>query len=319
MTLRDYSTVYAPVYNDLVELTVKHEKAHWFEHEAKLGVDIEQWKTGSITTAEKDLISNILRLFTQSDVSVGQGYYERIIPVIRNNEARNMLGSFAAREATHQRAYALLTDTLGFGSDFYWEFLNYHEMREKYEFLAAPVGDTTTDFAAYLAKQTLVEGVTLFASFVMLLNFDRLGKLPGMCDVVRWSMIDESLHIEGNCALYRIFLRENPEIERDVLGAQVRQLARDLVRLEDAFIDRAFQLGGTSNLDPEAVKTYVRYVADYRLGQLGYQPVFQVTAHPLPWIDHLMGRQLANFFERAVVEYEKETLTGSFAGTYPTV
>ena len=316
MSLTKYSETYVPVYHNFVELAKKHEKVHWVEGDAKLGIDVTQWKNGKITDGEKALISNILRLFTQSDVNVGQAYYDKLIPVVKNNEARNMFGSFAAREAIHQRAYALLSDTLGFGENFYYEFLEYEEMKEKHEFMIEQIGKSHHDFAVYLAKQTMMEGISLFASFAMLLNFDRLGKLPGMCDIVRWSMVDESIHIEGNCALFREFLDEHPSIVDDVFKKDIYRTARKLVKLEDSFIDLAFEIGGVDNLDKEDVKKYVRYVADYRLQQLGFKKNWHVKDNPLDWIDSMMGKTFGNFFEREVVEYSKANLEGEFGGAY---
>ncbi len=315
-SLTKYSEVYTPQYHNFVEITKKHEKVHWFEEEAKLGIDVSQWKNGKISEDEKALIMNILRLFTQSDVNVGQAYYEKLIPVIKNNEARNMFGSFAAREATHQRAYALLSDTLGFGEDFYYQFLEYEEMKDKHEFMIEDIGRSHRDFAVYLAKQTMMEGVSLFASFAMLLNFDRLGKLPGMCDIVRWSMVDESIHIEGNCALFREFLDEHPSIVDDEFKKEIYETARELVKLEDAFVELAFRVGGVANLDKDDVKKYIRYVADYRLQQLGFKKNWKVKENPLDWIDSMMGKSFGNFFEREIVEYSKANLEGEFSPAY---
>ena len=41
-----------------------------------------------------------------------------------------MLGSFACREGVHQRAYALLNDTLGLPDSEYHAFLEYKEMAD---------------------------------------------------------------------------------------------------------------------------------------------------------------------------------------------
>jgi ribonucleoside-diphosphate reductase beta chain len=131
MSLLETSKSYVPVYPEFVEVTRLHEELHWHEGEAKLQEDVEQWKTGKITDQEKYFINSILRLFVQSDVAVGGDYYDNLIPVFKNNEVRNMLGSFAGREGVHQRAYALLSDTLGFGDNFYQEFLEYEDMKEK--------------------------------------------------------------------------------------------------------------------------------------------------------------------------------------------
>lgn len=311
--LTDYSEVYTPTYLDLVEITKSHERSHWIADEVDLSQDVTQWKSGMITTEEKGLIRNILRLFTTSDVAVGQGYYDKLIPVIKNNEARNMLGSFAGREGEHSRAYALLSDTLGFGEEFYYEFLEYSEAKEKVEFMCEDIGTTARDFAVYLAKQTLIEGVTLFASFAMLFNFDRLGKCPGMTDVVRWSIQDESIHLQGNTALFRLFLDENPNIVDDKFKKLVYKTARQLVKLEDAFIDKCFEMGGVSNLTADEMKEYVKYVADYRLSQLGFKPNWNVEVNPIPWIDAMIsGRTHAGFFERSVIAYEKDNLVGGW-------
>ena len=318
MSLENYSEIYSPVYHELVEITKKHEKAHWVESEVKLQQDVEQWKSGKITEEEKSLVMNILRLFTQSDVNVGVGYYDKLIPYLKNNEVRNMWGSFAAREGTHQRAYALLNDTLGFGEDFYDEFLGYKAMKEKHEFMIEDIGKSKSDFATYLAKQTLVEGVSLFASFAELLNFDRMGKLSGMCDVVKWSQIDESIHIEGNTAVFRQYLLEHPRIVTDEFKKSIYDCARDTVALEDNFIDLCFELGGVNNdLTADQLKGYVRYVTDYRLTQLGMKPNWGIMENPIPWIDYLMGTTFGNFFEREIVEYSKSNITGDYSEGYP--
>ena len=41
------------------------------------------------------------------------------------------------------------------------------------------------------------EGLQLFASFAMLMNFPRFNKMKGMGQIVSWSVSDGSLHCEG--------------------------------------------------------------------------------------------------------------------------
>ena len=104
MSLLEFSQTYKPFqYPWAVELSKKHEEVHWIEDEAELSEDVQDWKT-KLSVNEKDFITQVLRLFTQSDVQVGENYHELLIPKFRNNEVRNMLSSFAGREAVHQRA-----------------------------------------------------------------------------------------------------------------------------------------------------------------------------------------------------------------------
>ena len=67
--------------------------------------DVADWKSGKMSAIEKEYVTNILRLFTQSDVAVGQNYFDQFIPKFKNNEVRNMLGSFATREGIHQNVH----------------------------------------------------------------------------------------------------------------------------------------------------------------------------------------------------------------------
>ena len=89
MSLLEFSKTYKPFkYPWAVELTKKHEEIHWVADEVELSEDVMDWKT-KLNDAEKDFITQVLRLFTQSDVQVGENYYELLIPKFKNNEARN--------------------------------------------------------------------------------------------------------------------------------------------------------------------------------------------------------------------------------------
>ena len=201
--LLEFSETYKPFhYPWAVEMTTRHEKAHWIEEEVDLSEDVTDWKGGKMSDLEKEYVTNILRLFTQSDVAVGQNYFDQFIPKFKNNEVRNMLGSFATREGIHQRAYALLNETLGLPDSEYHAFLEYQEMADKIDYMTDSDVSTMRGLGLALAKSVFNEGVALFASFVMLLNFQRYGKMKGMGKVVEWSIRDESMHVEGISKLF---------------------------------------------------------------------------------------------------------------------
>lgn len=316
--LTKVSQTYKPFfYPWAVELTTKHEKVHWIEDEVDLSEDVMDWKTGRVSGTEKEYITNILRLFTQSDVEVGKNYYDQFIPRIKNNEVRNMLGSFAAREGIHQRAYALLNETLGLPDSEYHAFLEYQEMTDKVEFMTDSDPSTIRGLGLAFAKSVFNEGVALFASFVMLLNFQRYGKMKGMGKVVEWSIRDESMHVEGNANLFRAYCSEHPRIVDDSFKKEIYEMSKTAVKLEDKFIDLAYNLGDIDGLSSDEVKVYIRYITDRRLLQLGLKPVFKVKTNPLPWLEWILnGADHTNFFENRVTEYEVAGLVGSWDDAY---
>ena len=292
--LMQFSETYKPFhYPWAVEITTRHEKAHWIEDELDLSDDVSDWKSGKVTDIEKEYVTNILRLFTQSDVAVGQNYFDQFIPKFKNNE------------------------TLGLPDSEYHAFLEYKEMVNKIEFMQESDNSTMKGLGLALAKSVFNEGVALFASFVMLLNFQRFGKMKGMGKVVEWSIRDESMHVEGNAKLFRQFCIEHPKVVDDEFKLSIYEMARVAVKLEDKFVDLAYKLGNVDGLEASEVKSYIRYITDRRLLQLGLKTNFKVKENPLPWLEWVLnGADHTNFFENRVTEYEVAGLSGNWDDAY---
>jgi ribonucleoside-diphosphate reductase beta chain len=312
MSLLESNTTYKPFkYPWAVTYATEHERIHWIEDELELQTDINHWKSDKLTANEKNHITQILRLFTQSDVAVGTNYLEYYIPKFKNNEIRAMLTAFASREFIHQRAYALLNDTLGLPEEEFTAFLEYSEMADKVEFMSDIDVHSHAGTALAIARSVLNEGVSLFSAFAMLLNYQRQGKMPGMCTVVEWSVRDESQHAEGMAKLFRAFTEEHPRIVNDEFKRDIFDMFRMSVRLEDKVIDLAYELGDLEGLSATDVKQYIRYLADRRLIQLGLKPNWKVKNNPLPWMEELLGgSSLSNFFEKRVTDYNAQGLEG---------
>ena len=315
--LLDFSTTYKPFqYPWAMNIAEEHEKIHWGTWEAKLQEDVNQWKGGQISESEKQHITQILRIFTQSDVAVGGNYCDIFIKEFKNNEIRNMLLSFANREGTHQRAYALLNDTLGLAVKEYSAFLDFDQMREKIEFMTqAPDGlGRITNIAFELARSVCNEGMSLFSAFVMLLNFQRFGKMKGMCEIVEWSIRDETTHVNGMTQLFHEYCKEHPRVVTNKLKSYIYTNYEKAVELEDALIDLVYNHNGAINeLSSDDIKSYVRYLADRRLLQLGLKPIFGQKINPLTWLDWIVsGDSFKNFFEGSVTDYSANGLVGEW-------
>ena len=316
MSLLETSTAYKPFqYPSLVNRAIEHDKIHWGEWEASLMEDVNQWKSGKMTAGDKEFILQILKLFTQSDVVVGGSYVEVFLPNIKNNEARMMMMSFAQRESIHMRAYAFLNDTLGLPESEYSAFLEYTELSEKIEFMQDFDVSTKAGLAKALAQTVCNEGMSLFSAFVMLLNFQRFGKMKGMCEIVEWSIRDETMHVDGMTELFRIYLNENPEVVTDEFKTGIYDMYRSAVELEDKVIDLEFAMGDVQGLSAREVKDYIRYIADRRLTNLGLKPNWDIAENPLPWLDWVLsGDSFKNFFEGRVTDYSADGMTGESWG-----
>jgi ribonucleoside-diphosphate reductase beta chain len=319
-SITERSLTYKPFkYPWAIALAQQHEDIHWTENEAELSEDIVQWNTGVVTPVEKNHITQILRLFTQTDVEVAGNYVKFFLPNVQNNEIRSMLLAFAAREGIHQRAYALLNDTLGLPDSEYSAFLEYKEMVDKLEFMdAAEKGkmlftSNNAIIAEKAAQAVCNEGMSLFSEFVMLLNYQRFGKMRGMCTIVEWSLRDEDAHADGMAKLFQQCCIDEPEIVTDELKAKIYTYFATAVELEDKVIDLAFAMGDVPGLTASEVKAYIRYMADKRLIQLGLKAIHNQTENPLLWVDWVVnGDSFKNFFEGRVADYSADALSGEW-------
>ena len=298
---------------------LKHEQSHWLHTEVPMLEDVKDWKK-KLTKEEKQFLTHIFRFFTQGDIDVAGGYVNNYLPYFPQPEIRMMLLGFAAREALHIAAYSHLIETLGLPDTTYNEFMAYAEMKEKHDYVMNISGQNTTkeNTATHIAVfSAFTEGMQLFSSFIMLLNFPRHGKMKGMGQIVTWSIVDETQHTENMIKLFRTYIEENREIWNDELKGRLYTIAERMVELEDKFIDLAFQMGAMEDLSAEDVKKYIRYIADRRLISLGLKGQFKVKRNPLPWVEEMINAPThTNFFENRATDYAKGSLSGDWGDVW---
>jgi ribonucleoside-diphosphate reductase beta chain len=298
---------------------LKHEQSHWLHTEVPMLEDVKDWKK-KLTPSEKQFLTHIFRFFTQGDIDVAGGYVKNYLPYFPQPEIRMMLLGFAAREALHIAAYSHLIETLGLPDTTYNEFMEYAEMKEKHDYVLNISGQNTTkeNTATHIAVfSAFTEGMQLFSSFIMLLNFPRHGKMKGMGQIVTWSIVDETQHTENMIKLFRTYIEENREIWNDELKGRLYTIAERMVELEDKFIDLAFAMGAMEDLSAEDVKKYIRYIADRRLISLGLKGQFKVKRNPLPWVEEMINAPThTNFFENRATDYAKGSLSGDWGDVW---
>lgn len=290
------------------------QRIHWLPDEIPMADDIKDWNF-VLTDAERNLLIQIFRFFTQMDVEVGGCYLDYYCRIFQPTEIKMMLCSFANMETVHMAAYSHLLDTLGIPEVEYQAFLQYKEMKDKWDYMQQFKTDQTLKGLALTiaAYGAFTEGLQLFASFAMLLNFPRFNKMRGMGQIVTWSVRDETLHIHGVLRLFRTIIAEHPAIWTPGLQEHIIRIAHTMVEHEDAFIDLAFAMGNIEGLTIPDMKSYIRYIADRRLEQLDLKPIYAIERNPLPWMDDMLSSiEHSNFFEARATEYSKSATQGTW-------
>ena len=301
---------------------------HWISDEVKLHQDVHDYhnKLEALELVPnggqdaRHFLSQLFRFFTQADVDVGQAYLDVYAPFFKNEEIRMMLTTFAAMESIHADAYSALLDAIGMDEIEYKAFKEYDEMAAKHDYISQfKTGNVADQIKALAVFSGFTEGLQLFSSFAMLLNAARFGVMNGMSTIVTSSIKDETLHTDGMIWLTRTTIEENPEVWTDEFKSHLYQIARDMVSLEDAFIDMAFTAANDNlkGITREGTKEYIRFICDRRLLALGLKQEYFIKDNPFPWMTEILGSDVVtNFFENKEMEYTKGGLTGSWSDVW---
>jgi ribonucleoside-diphosphate reductase beta chain len=302
------------------EAWLQQQRIHWLPEEVPMADDVKDWQT-KLTQAEKNLLTQIFRFFTQSDIEVNNCYMKHYMKVFKPTEILMMLSAFSNMETVHVAAYAHLLDTIGMPEVEYQAFLEYAEMKDKYDYMQQFNVDDNHSIAMTMAVfAAFTEGLQLFASFAMLMNFPRFNKMKGMGQIVTWSVRDETLHCQSVIKMFNVFVQENPEIWTDRLQQEITDACKHIVEMEDRFIDLSFEMGPVEGMEAQDVKSYIRYIADRRLQSLNLEPVYKVGKNPLPWMDMMLNAdEHANFFEQRATEYTRAATKGTWDEAFSTM
>lgn len=311
MGLMNPRPTYSPFeYDQAYKYWELQQQSHWLHSEIAMASDINDWKL-NLTDAERNVIGQILKGFTQSEVFIQEYWGSFVSKKFKKPEIQMMAASFSSMESIHAVAYAYLNQSLGL-EDFS-AFLHEPTAKAKIDRLITTKGTAKEEIAKSLAIfSAFNEGVNLFSSFAVLLNFSRFNKMKGLGQIIAFSIKDESLHSEAGCWLFRTLISEYPDIWTDELKKDIYDAARLTVELEDNFIDKAFELGSIEGLDPKDLKAFIRFRCNVKLTDIGLKPnwrnIDKDAVSRMSWFDVLSsGVSHQDFFAGRVDSYAKGT------------
>ena len=309
-------------YPFLMEATERHMiDLYWDSHQLDFSDDIKQYhskdglKTDNVShEVNKAILTKTLNLFTQMDVAAGELYCQ-LLPHVGNNEVRNWFMAAGARESTHQRCYAAAVEALDFPETTWTEFMQYEEMQGKLDVMyggADTDPSTKKGFMKTLARLFLAEGICLFGAFASMLNLRRVGLMQGTNKVNEWSLRDEEEHVANNMRIFLMELENFKKEDKLEIIAYVKKITKAFVEAEYLFIDLAYEIGDQEDMTKQDMKDYIKYLANLRMKQMGWKPLYEETENPLPWMDWVLsGKKHTNFFEERVTDYSHDPLRGN--------
>jgi ribonucleoside-diphosphate reductase beta chain len=292
---------------------------HWEPEDIPMGKDIEQWRdTKHITDTERWIIRMGIGYFSAAEGIVGDNIQHVVRELVTAPELKLVLGRHAHEENIHADSLLYMISSLGINPhECEAMFEDVKSIEAKNEFVNAISRPLRRDLdlrdpanQRLFAKNIFtfgqcMEGTQFYGLFGMVLSLYRQNKFPGIGQMFRYTLRDESNHIEVFRNLFMDLVEENRAIWTPEFKEDLRATMAEAVALEKDFIRDCLPVNAVG-LSIAEFLTYIDYIADRRLEGCGLAPLSGGIKNPLPWLAEMMDiKKEQNFFEGRVTEYQK--------------
>ena len=294
---------------------------HWEPEDIPMGKDIEQWRdTKAVTDVDRWIIRMGIGYFSAAEGIVGDNIQHVVREIVTAPELKLVLGRHAHEENIHADSLLYMISSLGINPhECEAMFEDVETIRRKNEFVTGISRQMRRDLdltrvgnKQLLARNIFVfgqcmEGTQFYGLFGMVLSLYRQNKFPGIGQMFRYTLRDESNHIELFRNLFMDLVQENPEIWTDAFKEELRETMRTAVALEKEFIRDCLPVNAVGLVVDDFLQ-YIDYIADRRLAGCGLAVLAPGVGNPLPWLAEMMDiKKEQNFFEGRVTEYQKSS------------
>ncbi|MDN5853527.1 MAG: ribonucleotide-diphosphate reductase subunit beta, partial [Actinomycetia bacterium] len=260
----------------------------WFPNEVQLGEDLGDFT--KMNEEERHALTFLMSYFNPNELLVNKALAFGVYPYVNAAECHLYLAKQMWEEANHCMAFEYVLETFPIDrAQAYESHLSVPSMAAKEEFeirfikrMTEETLDITTtegkrDFVRNLvAYNVVLEGIWFYSGFMVALSFRQRNLLRNFGSLIEWIVRDESLHLKFGLNLILTVLDENPDLQTPEFAAEIRQLILDGVEMEERY-NRDLLPNGILGLNADYINTYVRYLADRRLEELGFEPAYGVS------------------------------------------
>jgi len=287
----------------------------WFPNEIQLGEDLADFK--KMTDEEKHAVTFLMSYFNPNELLVNKALAFGVYPYINAPECHLYLAKQMWEEANHCMSFEYVLETFPIDREAaYASHVDVPSMAAKEAFqvkfitrmteetLDIKTTEGKKDFIRNLiAYNIILEGILFYSGFMVALSFRQRNLLRNFGSLMDWVIRDESLHLQFGINLILTVLEENEDLQDEEFANEIREMILGAVAMEEAY-NRDLLPKGILGLNADYVNQYVKYLADRRLEELGFEAHYNVS-NPAKWMATANDTlQLVNFFEATNTSYE---------------
>jgi ribonucleoside-diphosphate reductase beta chain len=294
----------------------------WFPNEIQLGQDLADWK--KMSDEERHALEFLMSYFNPNELLVNKALAFGVYPYVNAAECHLYLAKQMWEEANHCMSFEYVLETFPIDRDkAYAAHVETPSMARKEEFetkfikrMTEETLDITTtegkkDFIRnMIAYNIILEGIWFYSGFMVALSFRQRNLLRNFGSLIDWVVRDESLHLKFGINLILTVLEENEDLQTEEFANEIKQMILDGVEMEEQY-NKDLLPNGILGLNADYINQYVKYLADRRLEELGFDAHYKVS-NPAKWMAAANDTlELVNFFESTNTSYEVNAGTGS--------
>ncbi len=313
MGLFDKRVQYKPFeYPEILQFTSAINKSFWVHSEVDFTADIQDFHA-HLSPAEQNAIKNSLLAIAQVEVAV-KSFWGNLYQHFPKPEMNGLGSTFAECEFRHSEAYSRLLEVLGYNNQFV-ELVEVPVVKERIEYLSSALQNAkSTDKKEYTVSlilfSLLIENVSLFSQFAIILAFTRFkGLMKNVSNIIAWTSVDEQIHANAGIFLVNKLKEEYPEIFTSSMMEHVRSVVKQSIATEERILEWIFNAGDIDIISRRNLTNFMKMRADDSLKQIGYTPIFNITAEEsaqMLWFEEeVFSNSLDDFFAKRPVEYTK--------------
>jgi len=304
-------------YSAFENLIEKHLSFFWRPEEVDVSKDRADWQ--KLSPSERHIFISNLKYQTLLDSMAARSVNAVFLPLVSLPELETWVETWAFGETIHSRSYTHILRNLFTNpgevfddimvnpailkraesiAQYFDDVILYTQILQSQGEGSYEINGETVEVnqrklkeKTYLAVCSVnaLEAIRFYVSFACSFAFAERGLLEGNAKIIKMIARDEALHLTGTQHILNIWRSggDDPEMEEisRELHDQGKQIFLDVVEQEKEWADYLFKDGSMIGMNKEIICQYIEYIANQRLNAIGFEPEFDVTRNPLPWMN----------------------------------
>ena len=313
MGIFDKRISYKPFeYPEVLQFIEAINKSYWVHSEVDFTADVQDFHS-QLEPHEKNAIKHALLAIAQIEVNV-KTFWGNLYHHLPKPELNGLGATFAECEFRHSEAYSRLLEVLGYND----EFLNVVDIpavKDRIDYLSkvlknANSQDPKSYVSSLLLFSILIENVSLFSQFAIILSFTRFkGYMKNVSNIIAWTSVDEQIHANGGIYLINKIREEQPDLSTDEDIESIYDLVDESIEMESNILDWIFELGEIQHVSKKNLLDFMKYRVDDSLKKIGMKTRYNVSPEdykPMVWFEEeVFANSMDDFFAKRPVDYTK--------------